>query len=73
MPHESRPKLQVLMAGKRRYISVPSRHAGDLLAFLRSHGVRSAPPEPDSTGFDSIELPRDTDTAAVQQLLDGWA
>jgi hypothetical protein len=68
-----KPRLQVSTAGKRRYIAVPAEHAGTLHTYLRGHRVHSAPPEPDSTGFDSIELHATTDVAAVQKLLDGWA
>ena len=31
------------------------------------------PPEPDSTGFDGIELHATIDVTAVQRLLDKWA
>jgi hypothetical protein len=67
-----KPRLQVRTAGKRHYISVPAEHARALHAFLRSRHVQSSPPEPASTGFDSIELRAKTDVAAVQELLDGW-
>ncbi len=67
-----KPRLQVSTVGKRRYISVPAGHAGALHKFLRERRVQSSPPEPDSTGFDNIELPATTDVAAVQKLLDGW-
>jgi len=67
-----KPRLHVSTAGKRHYISVPADCAGALHDYLRAHRVQSSPPEPDSTGFDSIELPAKTDVGAVQKLLDGW-
>ena len=67
-----KPRLQVSSAGERHYISVPATHAAALHKFLRDRRVQSSPPEPDSTGFDNIELPATTDVAAVQKLLDGW-
>lgn len=67
-----KPKLRVETEGRRRYISVPSRLAGDLHAYLRRNGVRSAPPEPQSTDFDNIELARDANVPRVQDLLDAW-
>jgi hypothetical protein len=68
-----KPRLQVSTMGKRHYISVPAACAGALHDYLRCHRVHSSPPEPDSTGFDNIELHAQTDVAAVQKLLDGWA
>jgi hypothetical protein len=68
-----KPKLRVETEGKRRYIRVPSGVAGDLHAYLRRNAVRSAPPEPQSTEYDNIELGRDADVSRVQNLLDGWA
>ena len=68
-----KPRLQVSTAGKRHYISVPADQAGALHGYLRAHRVHSSPPEPDSTGFDNIELHTKTDVLAVQKLLDGWA
>jgi hypothetical protein len=68
-----KPRLQVSTAGKRHYISVPADYAGALHDYLRNHQVRSSPPEPDSTGFDNIELHATIDVTAVQRLLDKWA
>jgi hypothetical protein len=67
-----KPRLQVSIAGKRHYISVPADHARALHHYLRGQRVQSAPPEPASTGFDNIELPAKTDVAAVQKVLDSW-
>jgi len=67
-----KPKLQVSTAGKRHYISVPADNAQDLHRYLRDHRVQSSPPEPVSTGFDSIELGAKIDVTAVQDLLDNW-
>ena len=69
---QNKALLRVQADGKRRYISVPSGLAMDLHNYLRSNRVRSAPPEPAFTGFDSIELANDTDVRAVQTLLDAW-
>ena len=55
-----------------RVQSVPSGLAMDLHNYLRSNRVRSAPPEPAFTGFDSIELANDIDVHRVQTLLDAW-
>jgi hypothetical protein len=68
-----KPRLQVCTAGKRHFISVPDTYARALHDYLRAHRVQSSPPEPASTGFDSIELAAKTDCGAVQKLLDGWA
>jgi hypothetical protein len=68
-----KPRLQVSTAGKRHYIFVPETYARALHAYLRAHRVHSSPPEPASTGFDSIELAAKTDFGAVQKLLDSWA
>jgi len=64
--------LSVEAEGKRRYISVPAGRAKDLHNYLRSKNVRSAPPEPAFTGFDSIELAMDIDVGGVQALLNAW-
>ena len=68
-----KPRLQVSTAGKRHYISVPDNYAGALHDYLRAHQIQSSPPEPYSTGFDSIELSARTDVGAIQKLLDSWA
>ena len=68
-----KPRLQVSTAGKRHYISVPDNYGGALHDYLRAHQVRSAPPEPASTGFDSITPHPRTDVGTVRKLLDGWA
>jgi hypothetical protein len=68
-----KPRLQVSTAGTRHYISVPADCAGALHDYLRSHRVRSSPPEPDSTGLDNIELHASIDVKAIQKLLDKWA
>jgi hypothetical protein len=65
-------KLQIESDGKRRYISVPAGRANDLHNYLRSHRVRSSPPAPSFTGFDSIELANEIDLESVQALLDAW-
>ncbi len=65
-------KLCVQVDGKRRYISVPTGRAIDLHNYLRGNRVRSAPPEPAYTGFDSIELANDIDVVGVQALLNVW-
>lgn len=72
MAKQSRVSLRVQADGHRRYISVPSGRAMDLHNYLRSNRVRSAPPEPAFTGFDSIELANDIDVGAVQTLLGAW-
>ena len=68
-----KPRLQVSTAGVRHYISVPAGWAGALHDYLRTHRVRPSPPEPDSTGFDNIELHATVGVKAVQNLLDKWA
>lgn len=64
------PRMQA--DGTRRFISVPSGRAMDLHCYLRSNRVRSAPPEPAFTGFDSIELAKGIDIDAIQTFLDAW-
>ena len=39
-----KPKLKVLVEGNRRYISVPSGHAGELHTYLRGNRVGTSPP-----------------------------
>ena len=68
-----KPRLQVSTAGARHLISVPTGCAGALHHYLRTHRVQSSPPEPDSAGFDNIELHATVDVKAVQNLLDKWA
>jgi hypothetical protein len=65
-------RLKVTTAGKRHFISVPADRARDLHNYLRGHHVQSSPPEPDSTGFDNIELHATIDVKGVQTLLNGW-
>jgi hypothetical protein len=72
MTKPKKERLHVETAGKRHYITVPENRAADLHAFLRSNHVRSAPPEPSFTGFDSIELAPDMDVESVQALLNNW-
>jgi hypothetical protein len=72
MAKQKQVSLRVQADGKRRYISVPSGRALELHNYLRSNRVRSAPPEPAFTGFDSIELARDSDFSGVQTLLNAW-
>jgi hypothetical protein len=67
-----KPKLKVVPAGKAHFIEVPTSAAGDLLGYLRRHGVRAAPPEPCFSGMDRIELARGADPEAIQGLLDRW-
>jgi len=72
MAKHAKVSLRVQTDGERRYISVPAGCAMDLHNYLRSNRVRSAPPEPAFTGFDSIELANDIDVRRVQTLLDAW-
>jgi hypothetical protein len=72
MGKQKKSALCVQVDGKRLYIDVPSGRALDLHKYLRSNGVRSAPPEPAFTGSDSIELANDSDIRTVQALLNGW-
>ncbi len=65
-------KLRVQADGKRHYINVPAGRALDLHNYLRTHRVRSAPPQPSFTGFDSIELANGIDVGGVQVLLNAW-
>ena len=73
MAKQKKISLRVQTDGRRRYISVPAGRALDLHNYLRSNRVRSAPPEPAYTGFDSIELAHDIDVGGVQTLLSAWA
>lgn len=70
MQKQIRRSLRVQAEGRRRYINVPVARAKELHDFLRSNFVRSAPPSPASTGFDSIELAQDSDVQSIQELLD---
>lgn len=66
------PKLTVVAIGQRCFIEVPSTLAAALSAYLRKHGISSDPPEPSSSGMDSIVLHRGADAKSVQSLLDRW-
>jgi hypothetical protein len=67
-----RPKLKVESALGRHFITVPLDHAKDLRSHLQSCGIISGWPEPCYKGFESIELARDSDTAAIQKVLREW-
>ncbi len=73
MAKQKKVAMRVQVEGHRRFISVPSGNAIDLHNFLRSNKVRSSPPEPAFTGFDSIELANDIDVPGVQALLNAWS
>lgn len=73
MAKQKKAPLCVQADGKRRFISVPSGRANDLHNYLRNNRVRSAPPEPAFTGFDSIELANGVDVGGVQALLNAWS
>ena len=69
----ARPKkLRIQGDGKRSYITVPVDRAAALHGYLREHHIRSAPPAPSYTGFDSIELGNNVDLHGVQSLLNDW-
>ena len=72
MAEQKTSTLLVEADGKRRYINVPADRAKELHEYLRINRVRSAPPEPAFTGFDSIELANDIDVGGVQTLLNAW-
>lgn len=72
MPKQKNIALRVQAEGQRRYIRVPTSRALDLHYYLRTNRVRSAPPEPAFTGFDSIELAKDINVGGVQALLNAW-
>jgi hypothetical protein len=65
-------KLRVEGDGKRNFITVPVGRAAALHGYLREHRIRSAPPAPSYTGFDSIELDKNVDLHGVQTLLNDW-
>jgi hypothetical protein len=66
-------KLVVEVSAAGPCVHVPSARGGALLAYLRSHGVAAAPPEPCTTDVDAIALAKSTDVKAVQALLNRWA
>ncbi len=71
----SKPKKKLLCveaSGSTCFINISQSSAQELHLYLRSHGVRSAPPEPSYTGFDRIELGKGVDPQQVQRLLDAW-
>ena len=72
MARKKKKTLNVQADGTRRFISVPAGRSQELHHYLRSHRVRSAPPEPAFTGFDAIELAKDIDVGGVQALLNAW-
>ena len=72
MASKKKDTLSVQIDGPRRFIMVPSGRAQNLHEYLRSHKVRSAPPEPAYTGQDFIELAKDIDVGGVQAILKGW-
>ena len=66
-------KLHVVSSGIYHFIHVPSASARNLHAYLLGKGVQLYPPQPSSSGIDSIELRKGADVKAVQALLDQWA
>jgi hypothetical protein len=64
--------LKIVMAGGCGYINVNSGEAEALSRFLRSRGVTCSPPQPSSTGIDSIQVARGVDATFVQDLLNRW-
>ena len=72
MSKKKQRPLTVQSDGKRSFISVPAHRAQELHAYLRKNRVRSAPPEPAFTGFDSIQLASDINVGGVQALLNAW-
>jgi hypothetical protein len=68
-----RAKPELICVGRVHYITIARDDAFELHAYLRSHGVRSEPPEPYQADTDSIHLGRGADPGAIQKLLDGWA
>ncbi len=72
MIKQKKGKLKVEVNGQQRFISVPAGQANKLHAYLRSHHVLSAPPEPAFTGYDSIQLAKDCNPEGVQVLLNAW-
>jgi hypothetical protein len=65
-------KPEIFGEGVAQYISVARDEALQLREYLRMHGITCSPPEPFSSGRDSIQLARQTNIEAVQVLLDGW-
>ena len=72
MAKKKQSSLTVQSDGKRRFISVPAARAQELHNYLRKNRVRSSPPEPAFTGFDSIQLDSDINVGGIQALLDAW-
>ena len=69
---KSLPTLAMVASGQRCFIEVPSTLAAALSAYLRKYGISSDPPEPSSSGVESIVLHRGADAKAVQSLVDRW-
>jgi len=72
MIKQKKGSLCVETDGRRHFISVPAGSAQELYQFLRNNRVHAASPEPAFTGFDSIELSKETDVDGVQTLLNSW-
>jgi hypothetical protein len=66
------PTLTVVAIGQRCSVEVPSTRVAALSVYLRKHGISSDPPQPSSSGVDSILLHRGADAKTVQSLLDRW-
>jgi hypothetical protein len=65
-------KPEIFGQGVLQYVSVDTGDAVSLRDYLRHHGVACSPPEPYSTGRDSIQLGRTVSIEAVRALLDAW-
>ena len=65
-------KPEIFGQGVLQWVSVDSGDAVNLREHLRLHGISCSPPEPYSTGRDSIQLGRTANLGAVQALLDAW-
>ena len=66
-------KLKVEVTGSRASILVPSNRAEELHSYLRNRRVLASPPQPCTSGIDSIQLGKGTDVKAVQALLDQFS
>lgn len=66
-------RLKIVTSGKRHYVNVPSGDANALHQFFLAHNIHATPPQPSSTGMDTIDLRPGSNIETVQALLDKWA
>jgi hypothetical protein len=67
-----KPKLHLVSAEGQHYIQVPTSHASALVVYLRTNGIRAAPPEPCDAHSETVSILGTVDPPVIQRLIKGW-